>query len=596
MKGFLPTTAREMNELGWEQADIIIVSGDAYIDHPMSGTAIIGRLLESKGYRVGIIDQPDWNNTKDFTRLGKPKLCFCVTGGHMDSSLAKYTPLKKEREVDKAYAGDRGRPGRAVVVYCNMIRQAYKDVPLVIGGVEASLRRLGHYDFFDNKVRRSIILDSRADVLVYGMGERQIIEICSRLKQGKDLLGIRGTAVKQKTAPKEAVVLPSFAEIENDKKKFSSSFMLQTRNSDPFTAKPVAESYGDWFVVQYPPAYPLSTPEMDHIYSLPFKRAQHPKYKYPLKMLEPILFSVVTHRGCFGGCSFCSINFHQGRYIQSRSKESILSEIKQMTKNPAFDGVVFDLGGPTANMYGMNCKSFNKGDEKIKIESIIDGKDVVFSHIKGFDCQNTCLPGPCKNLEHGHGKLIELLKEVRKIAGVKKAFVRSGVRHDLAVLDKKYMEEVVAHHVSGQLKVAPEHTSAEVLELMNKPDIKVYETFVREYEALNKKLGKKQYLVPYFIIAHPGSGEKEAKQLADFIRKNRIPTKQMQMFTPMPMTVSTCIYHTGIEPRTGKKVFVPYTYSEKKRQKEMVVGLENRRMPRTTSSNSDRRGFPRKRR
>jgi len=565
----LPTTKSEMDSLGIKELDVIIVSGDAYIDHPMSGTAIIGRLLEAKGYSVGVIDQPDWNNTKEFIRLGKPKLCFCVTGGHMDSSLAKYTPLKKNRDVDKAYAGDKGRPGRAVVVYCNMIRQAYKDVPLIIGGVEASLRRLGHYDFFDNNVRRSIILDARADILVYGMGERQIIEVCNRLKEKKGLEGIRGTVVKQKETPKNAIVLPGFEEIKKDKLKFVESFNMQTKNSDPFTAKPLAEKYDTSFAVQYPPAFPLSTPELDYIYELPFTRSQHPKYNYPVKMLEPVLFSVVTHRGCFGGCNFCAINFHQGRYIQSRSEKSIIREIEEMTKHPGFKGIVYDLGGPTANMYAMNCKSFNTGDEEIRVQSIIDGKDVVFKHVRGFDCQNTCLPGPCKNLNYDHAALMKLMKSVRSIKGVKKAFVRSGVRYDTAVLQPEYIEELARHHISGQLKVAPEHSNKHVLELMNKPDIKVYERFVAEYEKINNKLGMKQYLVPYFIVAHPGSGEEEAKQLGEFIKRNKIPTKQTQLFTPMPMTISTCMYYTGLEPKTGKKVYVPYTYSEKKRQKNL---------------------------
>ncbi|MBU2561991.1 MAG: YgiQ family radical SAM protein [Nanoarchaeota archaeon] len=572
MQRFLPTTKKELDALGWKELDVIIVSGDAYIDHPMSGTALIGRLLEAKGYKVGVIDQPDWNSVKDFTRLGKPKLCFCVTGGHMDSSLANYTPLKKKRDVDKAYAGDKGRPGRAVVVYCNMIRQAYKDVPLVIGGVEASLRRLGHYDFFDNNVRRSILLDSRAEVLVYGMGERQILEICSRLKSGKALECIRGTVVKQKEPPKDAVLLPSFDETKKEKQEFVRSFNIQTSNSDPFTAKPLAEKYENNYAVQYPPAYPLSTEELDFMYSLPFARAQHPKYRFPVKMLEPILFSIVTHRGCFGGCNYCSINFHQGRYIQSRSEQSVINEIRQMTKHPAFKGFVYDIGGPTANMYGMNCRSFNKGEEEVRVPSIIDGKDVVFRHIRGFDCQNTCLPGPCKNLDHDHKKLIGLLREIRKVPGVKKAFIRSGVRYDLAMSQPEFVEEIAKHHISGQLKVAPEHASKRVLELMNKPDIKVYERFVLEYSKMNKRLGKKQYLVPYFIVAHPGSGDKEAEELAQFIKKNKIPTKQVQLFTPMPMTISTCMYYTGLEPRSGKKVHVPYTYSEKKRQKQKATG------------------------
>ncbi|MBN1544409.1 YgiQ family radical SAM protein [Candidatus Woesearchaeota archaeon] len=571
MLKFLPTTKKELDAIGWKELDVIIVSGDAYIDHPMSGTALIGRLLESHGYKVGVIDQPDWNSTKDFIRLGKPRLCFCVTGGHMDSSLANYTPLKKKREVDKAYAGDKGRPGRAVVVYCNMLRQAYKDVPLVIGGVEASLRRLGHYDFFDNDVRRSILLDSRADVLVYGMGERQITDVCGRLRAKKGLEGIRGTAVKQKELPKDAVLLPGFDEIKKDKQKFVRSFNTQTSNLDPFTAKPLAERYDSSYVVQYPPAYPLSTPELDHIYALPFARAQHPKYSFPVKMLEPILFSVVTHRGCFGGCSFCAINFHQGRYIQSRSRESVLDEVRKITKHPEFKGFIYDIGGPTANMYCMNCRSYGKGEEEVRVPSIIDGKEVVFRHIRGFDCQKTCLPGPCRNLDHDHKELVALLREIRAVPGVKKAFIRSGVRYDLAISDPSFIEEIAAHHISGQLKVAPEHASRKVLELMNKPDIKAYEKFVAEYEKINNKLGKEQYLVPYFIVAHPGSGDKESAELAQFIKRNRIRTRQVQLFTPMPMTISTCMYYTGLDPKSGKKIHVPYTYSEKKRLKNIAL-------------------------
>jgi len=572
MPHFLPTTQDELKNLGWKELDVIILSGDAYIDHPMSGTAMIGRLLLSKGYKVGIIDQPDWNSTKDFMRLGKPRLCFCVTGGHMDSSLANYTPLKKKRDIDKAYAGDKGRPGRAVVVYCNMLRQAYKDVPHIIGGVEASLRRLGHYDFFDNDVRRSIILDSRADILVYGMGERQILDVCERLKSKRSLEGIRGTVVKQKEVPKDAVLLPSFDEIKKDKDKFVQSFNLQTKNSDPFTAKPIAEKYDSNYVVQYPPAYPLSTEELDYMYELPYSRKQHPKYNYPVKMLEPVLFSIVTHRGCFGGCNFCAINFHQGRYIQSRSEASVLREIESMTKHPDFKGMIYDIGGPTANMYGMNCRSFNKGEDKVIVPSIIDGKDVVFSHMRGFDCQNTCLPGPCKNLDHDHKRLLELFRKVRNIPGVKKAFVRSGVRYDMLLEEEEFMEEMAKYHISGQLKVAPEDVNKDVLRLMNKPDIKVYEKFVEQYEKVNRKLGKEQYLVPYFIIAHPGSDESAAQKTRAFLKRNHVSTKQMQLFTPMPMTVSTCMYYTSMEPKTMKKIHVPYTYSEKKRQKQIVMG------------------------
>ena len=571
-----PTNYKEMISSGIEELDIILVSGEAYIDHPASGTAIIAHLLNSHGYKVGIIDQPDVKSIEDFKRLGKPRLFFGVTSGHLDSMIANYTPVKKKRRDERS---GRKRPDRALIVYCNKLREAYKNVPLVIGGIEASLRRLAHYDYWSHKVRRSVLLDTRADVLVYGMGERQILEIARLLEKGERPEGVRGTLVRMKKdtpLPSSSVYLPFFGEMASSKEKFSQSFLMKDKENDPFRGKALIEKYDTGAVIQYPPALPLSTEEMDYIYGLPFSRRAHSEYNSEVKSLEPVLFSIVTHRGCFGNCSFCSLSFHQGKIIQSRSVESILKEAKSFTKDPEFKGYIYDLGGPTANMYEMNCKSFNKGKSSLQVPSIIDGKPVEFRYNPSFTCNKTCLPGPCKNLSLNYSPLKKLLKEIRGIKGIKKAFIRSGVRFDLALKDEGYLYNLVKHHISGQLKVAPEHVCFGVLKLMNKPSVEVYEEFVRKYSELNRKFSKKQYLVPYFIVAHPGTGEKEAQELKNYIRKNRIAIEQIQIFTPIPMTRSTCMYHTGKDPFTGRKVYVPESIKEKGEQKKKLFWKKGR--------------------
>jgi len=563
-----PTTYKELSYMEIKELDIILITGEAYMDHPSSGISLIAHLLRSHGYRVGIIDEPDWKSPEDFKRLGRPRLFFGVTSGSLDSMLANYTPAKKKRHDDRSSSGDYRRPDRAVIVYCNRLREIYKDIPIVIGGVEASLRRLAHYDYWSDKVRRSLILDSRAHILVYGMGERQILEIARRLDKGENLEGIRGTVirVKQDTLlPSSFVKLPSFSEISSSGDAFCRSFKIQERENDPFRGNALLEEYDSASVLQYPPAIPLSGGEMDYLYDLPFTRTARPG----LKALEPVLFSIITHRGCFGGCSFCSLGFHQGKIIQSRSVDSILKEAEGFTKNPDFKGYIYDLGGPTANMFGMNCKK-SGGKDTLKVASIVDGSPLFFHYNRNFKCTETCLPGFCPNLSCNFSPLLELLKKIRNIKGIKKAFVKSGVRFDLALKDERYLYDLIKYHTGGQLKVAPEHVSPSVLKIMNKPSVDVYEEFSRKYSEINRRLGKKQYLIPYFIVAHPGTGEIEAKELRDYIKKNRIAIEQIQIFTPLPMTRSACMYYTGKDPVTGASVYVPLDIKEKEMQKEML--------------------------
>jgi uncharacterized radical SAM protein YgiQ len=556
------------------QYDIILVSGDLYFDYPMSGTAIIRRLLEDKGYSVAVIDMPDIKKKESFTRFGEPKLFFAVSSGSMDSMLSNYTPMKRRRT-------NAWLPDRAVIVYCNKLREHFKGCKLVIAGVEAAGRRLAHYDYMDNKVRRSILLDSRAEILAYGMAERQILEIAQRFKDGKSLKGIRGTTIVEKNIgsydPKSLVVLPGFEEVSKNKPKFAESFMLQYSNKDPFSAKTLAEPYADNYVMQNPPALPLTTEELDYVYGLPFTRVLPQKFKND-EMMKSLQFSVVTHRGCFGGCSFCSIGFLHGKIIQSRSEESILNEIKMLIRHKDFKGIIYDLGGPSANMYGMHCR-LSKGNDKIAYRSIKDGKTREMMFNAKLACRKECLPGPCPNLNANPVRLTALMKQARKIPGVKKVFVHSGVRYDLIGIDREgeqYLEELLGHHVSGQLKVAPEHVDEQVLKLMNKPSIKSFEDFKRRYELMNFRLGLKQYLVPYLVIAHPGSGMREAKELADYIKHNHIAIEQVQVFTPTPMSMSTCMYYTGIDPKTNERVYIPYSYNEKKEQKRLLPGMRGK--------------------
>ncbi len=561
---FLPVSRNDMAERGWDQCDFIMVSGDAYVDHPSFGAALIARVLEAEGYRVGFIAQPGWNGADDFKVLGRPKYAFLVTSGNMDSMVNHYTAAKKVRKQDAYSPGAvRGlRPDRAVIVYTSRIRQAYKGVPVILGGIEASLRRLGHYDYWSNKVRRSILMDSKADMIVYGMGENTIRTVAALLSEGKDIKDITdvpGTVVKQKTGERKgtdprAIILPAFESVSSDKTKYAGSFRIQYENTDAITASPLVENYGDRDVVQNIPSPPLTTAELDAVYELPFERAVHPSAleKGEVPAIKEVMFSIVSSRGCFGGCSYCSLTFLQGRTIQARSRKSIVKEAQMLTTKKEFKGYIHDVGGPTANFRKPSCtKQLTKG---------------VCRH-------KQCLyPKACELLEVDHKDYISILREIRKIPGIKKVFIRSGIRYDyiLAGNDDSFIEELAEHHVSGQLKVAPEHVSKKVLDAMQRPGIKSFLTFSRKFSEVNKKLGKKQYLIPYLISSHPGSGLKEAIELAEFLRDYRFIPDQVQDFYPTPGTLSTAMYHTKIHPVTMKPVYVPDTPEEKAMQRALI--------------------------
>ena len=562
MQDFLPVTREEMKKRGWEQVDFVYVSGDAYVDHPSFGAAIIGRLLESRGYRVGMIPQPDWRRKESIQVFGRPRLGFLVTAGNMDSMVNHYTVSKKHRQKD-AYSpgGQMGlRPDRAVVVYSNLIRQSYKDSPVILGGIEASLRRMAHYDYWENKVKHSILIDSGADLISYGMGEHSILEIAEALDSGipiEEITYIAGTVYRTKDLLRayEPIILPSFEDVKEDKAVYAESFATQYRNTDPFTAKAMAESYGNrGYVIQNPPAMPLSTQEMDDVYDLPFTGEYHPMYKKKggIPALEEIKFSLTSNRGCFGGCNFCALTFHQGRILQTRSHDSIIREAVKMTKAPDFKGYIHDVGGPTADFRHPSCqKQLTKGV-----------------------CQNRqCLfPTPCKNLKADHKDYVLLLRKLRDIPGVKKVFVRSGVRFDyvLADPDKTFLRELVKYHVSGQLRVAPEHVSDQVLHYMGKPSHQVYLRFLEEFDKADKQAQKDQYAIPYFMSSHPGCTMKEAVKLAEYVRDLGYTPEQVQDFYPTPSTLSTCMYYTGIHPLTKEKVYVPKNPHEKAIQRALM--------------------------
>ena len=562
MQDFLPVTREEMKKRGWEQVDFVYVSGDAYVDHPSFGAAIIGRLLESRGYRVGMISQPDWRRKESIQVFGRPRLGFLVTAGNMDSMVNHYTVSKKHRQKD-AYSpgGQMGlRPDRAVVVYSNLIRQSYKDSPVILGGIEASLRRMAHYDYWENKVKHSILIDSGADLISYGMGEHSILEIAEALDSGipiEEITYIAGTVYRTKDLLRayEPIILPSFEDVKENKAVYAESFATQYRNTDPFTAKAMAESYGNrGYVIQNPPAMPLSTQEMDDVYDLPFTGEYHPMYKKKggIPALEEIKFSLTSNRGCFGGCNFCALTFHQGRILQTRSHDSIIREAVKMTKAPDFKGYIHDVGGPTADFRHPSCqKQLTKGV-----------------------CQNRqCLfPTPCKNLKADHKDYVLLLRKLRDIPGVKKVFVRSGVRFDyvLADPDKTFLRELVKYHVSGQLRVAPEHVSDQVLHYMGKPSHQVYLRFLEEFDKADKQAQKDQYAIPYFMSSHPGCTMKEAVKLAEYVRDLGYTPEQVQDFYPTPSTLSTCMYYTGIHPITKEKVYVPKNPHEKAIQRALM--------------------------
>lgn len=561
-KDFLPISVKDMKDRGWEQCDFVYVIGDAYVDHSSFGPAIISRLLESFGYKVGIISQPDWKIKESIAILGKPRLGFIVSAGNMDSMVNHYTVNKKHRHTD-AYTpgGVMGkRPDYATIVYCNLIKQTYKDVPIIIGGIEASLRRLAHYDYWSDKIKHSILIDSGADIISYGMGEHSIVEIADALNSGidvTDITFIKGTVYKAKSLDNlyDYIELPDYDDICENKKTYAESFYTQYVNTDPFTAKTLVEKYKEkLYVVQNPPAMPLTTQEMDDIYALPYMRNYHPSYEKNggVPALNEIKFSITNNRGCFGGCSFCALTFHQGRIIQVRSHQSIIEEAKLMTKDPDFKGYIHDVGGPTANFRYPSCnKQLTRG--------VCPNRQCLF-------------PKPCGNLTVDHSDYIKLMHELQSIDGVKKVFIRSGIRFDycMADSDDTFMRELCENHISGQLRVAPEHISDNVLKRMGKPENSVYEAFLKRYDRINNKTGKKQYVVPYLMSSHPGSTMKEAIELAEYIRDLGYMPEQVQDFYPTPSTLSTCMYYTGYDPRTMEKVYTPVTYHEKAMQRALI--------------------------
>ena len=559
---FLPLCRADMEARGWDRPDFVYVSGDAYVDHPSFGTAIITRLLEARGYRVAVLSQPDWRKTESITEYGRPRLGFLVSAGNMDSMVNHYTVSKKRRQKD-AYTpgGAMGkRPDYAAVVYGNLIRQAYKDVPVILGGIEASLRRLAHYDYWSDRLKRSVLLDSGADLISYGMGEHSIPEIAEALEAGldvKDITFVPGTVYRTKSLDGvyDAQILPSYEDLQADKLNYAKSFYTQYKNTDPFTGKRLVEPYGEHlYVVQNPPAKPLTTQEMDDVYSYPYMRTYHPSYE-PLggvPAVSEVKFSLISNRGCFGGCSFCALTFHQGRIIQTRSHASLLEEAEGFAKDPDFKGYIHDVGGPTADFRHPSCK-------KQMEHGVCPDRQCLF-------------PKPCPNLKADHRDYVSLLGKLRKLPHVKKVFIRSGIRFDYVLADPEdtFLKELCQYHVSGQLKVAPEHVSDRVLTRMGKPENRVYQEFVRRYRKMNQRLGKDQYLVPYLMSSHPGSTLKEAVELAEYLRDLGYMPEQVQDFYPTPSTLSTCMYYTGVDPRDMKPVYVPKNPHEKAMQRALI--------------------------
>lgn len=563
---FLPVTIEEVKERGWNEVDFVLVTGDAYVDHHSFGTAIIGRLLEKHGYKVAILPQPDYKSAEDFRRFGRPRLGFLINSGVVDSMVNNYSVFKHRRKVDEYAPGGKAgnRPDRAVVVYSNRAREAYKDVPVIIGGLEASLRRLGHYDYWSDKVRRSILLDAKADLLIYGMGERAIVEIADALDSGldiKDITWIRGTCHKAKDVSsfegdKEAVFLPSFDAVSSDKKEYAISFALQYANNDSISAKTLIEKYTDTvYVVQNPPQAPLEKEELDDIYDLPFENEWHPIYNEAggIPAFKEIKFSVVSSRGCFGGCSFCALTYHQGRQVRARSKESIVREVKELTKKKDFKGYIHDIGGPTANFRGPACQKQLKA-------GVCTNKDCLY-------------PTVCRNMIVDHDDYLDVLRAVRRVDKVKKVFIRSGIRYDYLMADpkrKEFIRELCQYHISGTLKVAPEHISDRVLYYMRKPSKDVFVRFCEEYKCTNEKLGMKQYLIPYLISSHPGSRLEDAIELALFLKQYGFIPDQVQDFYPTPGTLATCMFYTELDPFTGEPVYVAKDMEEKKMQRALI--------------------------
>lgn len=560
--GFLPTTRREMEEQGIRQLDFVYVIGDAYVDHSSFGPAVISRVLESRGYTVGIIAQPDWRKDESITVLGEPRLAFLVSSGNMDSMVNHYTVARKKRHQDAYSPGGRAglRPDRAVIVYGNLIRRTFRHTPVILGGIEASLRRLAHYDYWSDTVRRSVLLDAGADLISYGMGEHSIVEIADALNAGLpvgELSFIPGTVYRTRELPAmaEIIRLPDFEKTASDKRAYAESFRIQYENTDSVTGKPLAEYYGSrGYVVQNPPSSPLSEQEMDDVYELPYMRAWHPAYDKDggIPAFSEIRFSLTCSRGCFGGCNFCALTFHEGRVVQARSEASLVREARLLAEDKEFKGYIHDVGGPTADFTGPSCqKQLTKGV-----------------------CRNRqCLfPEPCPNLKADHRKYVRILRSLRQIPGVKKVFIRSGIRFDYVLADRDgtFLRELAEHHISGQLRTAPEHVSDRVLSCMGKPRHAVYERFVRKFEECSRKTGKEQYILPYFMSSHPGCSLEDAVRLAEYIRDMGFIPEQAQDFYPTPSTVSTCMYYTGINPLTGEKLHIPRGTREKAMQRALI--------------------------
>ncbi len=562
MPEFLPISKKDMDARGWTQCDFVYIIGDAYVDHPSFGHAIISRVLEDAGYKVGILSQPDWRDPASVTALGEPRLGFLVSGGNMDSMVNHYSVSKKHRQTDAFTPGGvmGKRPDYAVTVYCNLIRRIYKKTPIIIGGIEASLRRLAHYDYWSDKLKRSILLDAQADLLLYGMGERSIVEVADALNDGMDIHDVTyidGTVfrVREPDPNLPCLRLPDYASLVSDPKKYAESFYLQYCNTDPFSARRLLEPYGEHeFVVQNPPQKPLSQEEMDRVYGLPYCRTYHPSYEKQggVPAISEVRFSLASNRGCFGACSFCALTFHQGRIIQTRSHESLLAEAEAMTHEKDFKGYIHDVGGPTANFRQPACKK---------------------QLTKGACPNRQCLfPEPCKNMIADHSDYVALLRKLRKLPGVKKVFIRSGIRFDYLLADRSetFFHELVRYHISGQLKVAPEHVSDHVLEKMGKPRHAVYLQFLEKYKKINEQEHMKQFVVPYLMSSHPGCTLRDAVELAEYLRDTGHEPEQVQDFYPTPSTLSTVMYYTGLDPRTMEKVYVPKNPHEKAMQRALM--------------------------
>lgn len=556
--GYLPTNNIEMQERGWDEVDFIFISGDAYVDHPSFGSAIITRTLNTFGYKVAFLAQPNWHSDDEFCQFGKPKYGFLISSGNIDSMVNHYTTNKKRRSKDNySDNGEMGkRPDRADIVYTQIIRRLFPDSAIILGGIEASLRRLAHYDYWDDKVRNSIIIDSQADMVIYGMAEKTIIEVADALASGlaiRDITYVKGTAYKTKTIDylSDYITLPSRAEIDSDKMTYCKSFKLQYENRDALNAKTLCEAYDGWYIIQNTPALPLSRQEMDDTYDLDYEYRPHPKYQH-IPAFDEIQFSIVSNRGCFGSCSFCALTAHQGRIISSRSEDSIVKEAIRMTEDKDFKGYIHDVGGPTANFYQPSCE-----------------KQLTLGTCKNKEC---LYPKPCVNLNIDHHDYLSILRKLRNLPNIKKVFIRSGIRYDYLVLDKdeSFFDELVKYHISGQLKVAPEHISPQVLQYMHKPSKELYDKFVSKYQDKNKKFNMNQFLVPYLISSHPGSDLNTSIELALYLKKNHYIPEQVQDFYPTPATASTCMYYTGIDPFTMKSVYVAKDLHEKKLQRALL--------------------------